>query len=253
MLTLLLILLAATDVTVSLLCITNCSLTNIPFGEDLRIRAGQCQQRATLSVCTVDMTLDFHKMQYSAIFGGSPKDAETIYISAGLPLDYDFSQQCSTETDCVVRDAQKRIDELTRRSYNATVVYGEIAPIITSALAGDQIKCFDANSNVVTCASGEICSIVYDQIARRVTSRGCVSIGFLRVFVYDSPTSASFDIRCKRDLCNGDLTYYRIKDILNKYNLVYANGRILGSAGSRTVISSLSILLCVTLAFLLSS
>ena len=248
MLTLLFILLVTAHAGLGLQCITNCSLKGIPFGEALRIRAAQCQQRVTQSICTVDIALDFEKLQYSAIFGGSPKDAETIYISAYIPLDYDFSQQCSTETDCVIRDAQKRIDDLTRRAYNATAIYREIAPLIASPVAANPMKCFDANINVITCASGEICSNIYDPIASRVRSRGCVIGSYARVYVFDSPTYASFDVECTSVLCNGEVGYKKIKDILFKNKLVDANGRILGSAGSGSVIPSLSIMLSVTLA-----
>ena len=248
MLTLLFILLVTAHAGLGLQCITNCSLTKIPFGEALRVRAAQCQQRVTRSTCTVDITLKFDTKQYSATFGESPDDAEKIYISPGLPLDYDFSVQCLTETDCVMRDAQKRIDALVRRFYSAAAVYEEIAPLITDPLVVDRVKCFNAKSDLVTCASGEMCITEYDQIARQVRSRGCAIGSSARVYVYDSPTYASFTIVCKRDLCNGDTTYNRVKDILNRNSLVHANGRILGSAGSISVIPSLSIMLAVTLA-----
>ena len=94
---------------------------------------------------------------------------------------------------------------------------------------------------------------LYDPIVGRVTSRGCVSRDIAWVAVYDSPTNAFFDIKCKRDSCNGDVSYDRIKDILYKNNLVRANGRILDSAGSRSTISLFSIMLPIILAIFRSS
>ena len=229
MFTVLLILLAAVDVTCSLECIAYCSLTRIPFGDDLRIRAGEYQRRVTAPTCTVDITLNFHKMQYSATFGDIASNYERISISSGEPLEYRFSRQCSFDIDCVLRDAQKRIDELTGRPYNAVAIYEEIAPLITSQLAGDQIDCFGANSSTVTCRSGEICRIIYDPRARRVTSRGCVS-SILQVYFYDSPTYASSEIKCNSGLCNIMEVYEKVKSILNKNNLVDANGRINATA-----------------------
>ena len=248
MLSLLFILLVTVHAGAGLQCITDCRLTGIPFGEELRIRASQCQKRVELPFCTVDITLDFDTRQYSAIFGVGAILRESIFISAAIPLNYDFTQQCSTDADCVARDAQKRIDDMIGRSYNATALYGEIGPLITSPSTGDQIQCFDAGSKVVTCAPGELCRFEYDTIGGRVTSRGCVFTDIARVSVFDSPTNAFFDINCKRDSCNGDETYDRIKDILYKNNLVRANGRILDSAGTRSAISLVSIMLSVIFA-----
>ena len=133
MLTVLLILLVAADATWSLECINMCFLTKIPFGEDLGSRAEECERRATLPACTAIITLDFETKQYSAIFGGPPEDGEAIFISLLRPLDYGFVRQCSTDADCVIRAAQNRIDEVTRRPYDATAIYREIDPILTKS------------------------------------------------------------------------------------------------------------------------
>ena len=229
MFTVLFILLAAAEVTWSLECIAYCSLPRIPFGEDLRARASECRQRVTAATCTVDIILNFDKKQYSATFGEFVSNYERISISSGEPLEYRFSRQCSIDIDCVITDAQKRIDELTRQPYNAMSIYGEIAPIITDPLAGDPIKCVGANSSAVTCGSGEICRIAYDPRARRITTRGCVS-SIREVYLYDSPTYASSEIKCNSDLCNNMEAYDKVKSILNKNNLVDANGRINATA-----------------------
>ena len=225
MLAALLIFLLAADATWSLECITNCSLKAVPFGEDLRIRTNACQQRVTLLACTFDITLDFETKQYSVFLGGPPGESEAISMSSFLPLHYDVSRQCSTDTDCVIRDAQNKIDEVTRRPYDATALYEEIETIITSPLAEDPITCFDDAGSVATCEFGQICTIDYDAIAQRIRSRGCL-FRFPEVYVYDSPTDASFDVHCNSDLCNTLETYEKIKGILNKNNLVDANGRI---------------------------
>ena len=46
------------------------------------------------------------------------------------------------------------------------------------------------------------------------------------VSVTDSPSYTAFKINCKSDLCNTMETYETVKGILNKNNLVDANGRI---------------------------
>ena len=225
MLTACLILLAAAEVTWGLECIVDCSLRAVPFGEEIRIRAAQCPRRVTAPTCTIDVTVNFDRMQYTANFAPVSKDSESIFISLNQPLDYSVTRQCSTDNDCAIRGAQSRVSELTGRPYNATALYGEIAPFIRSPLARDPIKCFDANSTAITCALGQICSIKYDPIARRVRSRGCV-FGAPIVSVYGSPTDASFDINCKSELCNNEETYEQIKRILNRNDLVDANGGI---------------------------
>ena len=117
MLSVLLILLVTANAGWGLECITSCLFINIPFGEDLRIRADQCEQRVTLPACTVAITLEFRKMQYTADFGNSHETLESIYIESRAPLVFDFDLQCATDTDCVIRDAQKRIDEYVVYSY----------------------------------------------------------------------------------------------------------------------------------------
>ena len=253
MLTLLFILSVTAKADEGLECIADCLFGAVPLGEDLRIRAAQCQSRVTRSACTVEISLNFDKMQYSALFGKSFEDYETITISSESPLDYHFGQHCSTDTGCVIRDAQKRIDNLIRRPYNATAVYRDIAPNITSSGARDWYLCYKADYRWFRCNDHQLCSIDYDPIARQVRSRGCISSNSARVSVAKRNTQASFAIECKGHFCNSDATYDTVKNILHKHNLVYANGTIIDSAGSQNVISPLSIMLSVTLAFFLSS
>lgn len=226
MLTFVFIVLVTAHAGLGLECITNCKLSGIPLSEALNISAARCQQRSERSVCTVSVDLDFSTMRYSATFGERPADLEWFDISPTTPLDYTFSQQCSTDTDCVIHNAQKRMDDLIGQSFDATTIYGEIAPIISPPITGDPIKCFDYVSGVVTCASGDICYLLYDTLAQAPHTSGCVSNSPALVLVYGTPAYASTEIRCKSDLCNSEGTYGRIKAVLNKYNLVDANGRI---------------------------
>ena len=224
MLTVLLILLVAADATWSLECINRCLLTKIPFGEAIGNRTDECQ-RSTFPACNVIITVDFETKQYSASFGVAPEDLEAIFISLFQPLSYGFSRECSTDTDCVIREAQSRVDEVTRRPYNATAIYREIAVILTSPLAGDPIKCFNDAGSVATCSSGQTCNIEYDQIERKTRSRGCL-FNVPGVSVNDSPSYTAFEVNCISDLCNTEETYEKVKGVLNKNNLVDADGRL---------------------------
>ena len=84
---------------VGLECTGHCFSTKIPFDEAPRIHAGQCKQSVTQPACTVDITLDFHKMQYSATFESPPGEYKTIRISPGEFLEHGFGQECSTDVD----------------------------------------------------------------------------------------------------------------------------------------------------------
>ena len=225
MFTALLILLAASDATLGLKCIYECSLREVPFGEDLRIRGRQCQKRLERDSCKIEVVLDYHQQTYTVNFPFDSDEVESITITPPSRLDYEFDLECSTDDDCILEDAQTRISELTRRPYNTQIIYEEIS-IITGAAPEVPMKCVNTRDEIVTCVSGDRCEIQYDLKAQMVSQRACGSPFGPAVLVYENSMFSSFDIVCSHSLCNTVETYEKIKGILNKNNMVDANGRI---------------------------
>ena len=226
MLTVLLILLVAPDATQGLKCIFDCPLRDVPFGEDLRIRGRQCQQRIESDSCKIEIVLDYHQQTYAVNFPLDSDEVESIAITPPRRLDYEFDIECSANDDCILDDAHMRITELTRRPFNTQVVYEEIASIVTGATPEDRLQCFNTKDEIVTCASGYRCEIQYDLKGQMVTQRDCGSPFAPSVLVYENPMFSSFDVVCSHSLCNTEETYQKIKSILYKNNMVDANGRI---------------------------
>ena len=248
MLALFLIVLAAADASFGLSCITNCSIEKIPFDQELRIPDGQCQQRDLLPSCNIDVRLNYETRTYNVSFPDTTAPRDTISISSKGALIYNIARQCSDDTDCILTETRKEIRALTRRSYNATAIYEQIASVITSAAPiTNPIRCFNMSNGTETCASRQICGVEYNQLEQSIRSRGCTSNDVIQVFVYDSPTYTWFIINCNRDFCNGDETYDQIKSILIKNNLVDANGRIPAIAGSPSVVPSLFLIFSAVL------
>ena len=193
MLALFLIALATADTSFGLSCITNCSIEKIPFDQELRIPDGQCQQRDLLPSCNIDVLFNYQSRTYDVSLPDTTAPRDTILISSESALIYTTARQCSEDTDCILTETRKEIRALTRRSYNATAIYEQIAPIITSAAPTSPIKCFNMSNGTETCTPDEICGVEYNQLEQNIRTRGCTPNDVIQVFVYDSPTYTWFD------------------------------------------------------------
>ena len=198
MLALFIFILAASDTTFGLSCITNCSIEKIPFDQELRIPDGQCLERESLPSCYIDVLFNYQSRTYDVNLPDTTAPRDTILISSESALVYTMSRECSDETDCAFTETRKGIRALTRRSYDAMAIYNEIAPIIKTATPSNPVKCFNMSNGTETCASGDICGVEYDRIVPSVRIRGCTSYNATQVYVYDSPTYTSFDINWNR-------------------------------------------------------
>ncbi|CAF3314716.1 unnamed protein product [Rotaria sp. Silwood2] len=249
MFALLLILLLMADIGYGLQCITNCSLGRYQFGQIFNIPDGQCQQRISGSVCSIDITFDYHENWYYVSFDTLMVSADYFYISSIPYLSYSIKYQCSKGTDCVLSYAQNRINEMISRNYNAQTIYGQLAPIIENSSRNGSIQCYNMKNEIVICTSKQSCSVDYDQREHRVVSRGCSENNGPTVFVYDGEGHATFDVECNRDLCNTDETLSKIKIVFNNNGLTDGNGRRIAD-GNKQMVSSL--LMTLTLIFIVA-
>jgi hypothetical protein len=225
MLVLLISLLLTAEIGHALQCITNCSVGEFGFEEPFRIPDGQCQQRIEASECTVRVDFKYHDQVYTVEFGKNRSSADFIYISSSPYLSYTTNYYCSKETNCVFSPLQKRINQMVRRTYNATHIYEQLAPLIENPLRTHAVKCYNMTKKIVKCSHDQVCGLSYDQQAQDVRARGCQLSPGARVFVYDADYYSALHIECTRNLCNDDATIARIKSILASNNLTDANGR----------------------------
>ncbi|CAF1196935.1 unnamed protein product [Adineta steineri] len=242
MLVLLIILLLSIDVAHTLQCITNCSIGNFRFGEPISIPDGRCQQRKSKSDCTMSLKFLYHQHMYNADFDTILLPSDFIHISSGSYLFYTISYECSKQTDCVLTYAQNRIDEMTRRSYDANRIYGQLAPFIQNSTRQGSIQCYNTRNQIIECSASESCSLDYDQRAKKVRSRGCSSDKDPTVSMYDGKSYSSFDVSCNRNLCNDDATFEQVKTIFVNNGLTDDNGRRI-AAGTKEMASIFLILL----------
>ncbi|CAF1347933.1 unnamed protein product [Adineta steineri] len=242
MLVLLIILLLSIDVAHTLQCITNCSIGNFRFGEPISIPDGQCQQRKSKSDCTMSLQFRYDQYTYNAQFDTIVLPADFIYITSGPYLSYSINYECSKQTDCVLTYAQNRINEMTRRTYDANRIYGELAPFIHNSTRKGPIQCYNMRNEIIECLASEGCFLDYDQRAKKVRSRECKTYGTPTVSMYDGKSYSSFDVSCNRNLCNDDETFEQIKTIFVNNGLTDDNGRRI-AAGTKEMASIFLILL----------
>lgn len=234
----------------ALQCIDNC-FTRGQFGEPFRIPDGQCTERASVSKCFVKMGFQYDRNTYSVSLDKSGYFSyDYIYISSGPYLSYEINYGCSQSTDCAAVYAQKRIDEMVARNYDASRVYGELAPLIENPSRNDSIQCYDLQNNVITCSPSQICSLEFDTRKKKMKSRGCKEDIGARVFLFDGELSPSIHVECHRNLCNADTTLAQIKTILAQNGLTDADGRCI-AAGTKEMASSLSVILAFIFALII--
>jgi hypothetical protein len=173
-----------------------------------------------------------------------------IYITSGPYLSYEIDYGCSKSTHCPAAYAQKRIDEMVARNYDASRVYGELAPLIENPSRNDSIQCYDLQNNVITCSPSQICSLEFDTRKKKMKSRGCKEDIGARVFLFDGELSPSIHVECHRNLCNADTTLAQIKTILAQNGLTDADGRCI-AAGTKEMASSLSVILAFIFALII--
>ncbi|CAF1544723.1 unnamed protein product [Didymodactylos carnosus] len=232
-------------------CWSDCE-TGGRFGTPLHIPEGQCQQRTSASNCSVHLSFKYHQQYYAAKFGifpGSPYDL--IFISSDLAYDMLFS--CSEDTECPVVYAQSKIDEMVARNYSTTRIYEPLELLIDNPSRNGSIQCHDLRNNVITCSSSELCSSSFDTKKQQIISRQCENDdGGVRVTVFDDDLSPRIDVRCRRNLCDGDMTFNQIKSILAENGLTDANGRTRGAATMAVGTKEMASFVSVTLAFIIA-
>jgi len=166
-----------------------------------------------------------------------------IYITSGPYLSYEINYGCSQSTDCAAVYAQKRIDEMVARRYDAGRIYEELAQVIDNPSRNGSIQCYDLKNNVVTCSPRQICSLEFNTKTKKMKSRDCKDeTDGAKVFLFDGEVGPSINIECNRNLCNTDATITQIKNILAENGLTDADGRRI-AAGTKEMASSLSVAL----------
>ncbi|CAF3973604.1 unnamed protein product [Adineta steineri] len=228
-------------------CMTNCEI-NSRFGTPLRIPEGQCQERTSSSSCSVRLSFAYDRQFYTARFGAFGAPYDLIFITSTPALSYDLQFSCSENIECPVVYAQNKVDEMVARHYNATRISEQLELLINNPSRNGSIECHDLRNNVMTCSSSELCSSSIDTKKKQIQSRRCDSDdGTARVTIFDDDLSPRVDVKCRRNLCDGDTTFNQIKNILAKHGLTDANGRII-SGGRKEIASSVSL----TLAFVIT-
>jgi hypothetical protein len=228
----------------ALQCMSNCSIS-AGFGEPFLIPDGRCQQRASSSTCSTELRFQYNGRTYTVEFNKFSFSYDSIYITSGPYFSYSINYACSKNTDCSVTYAQNRIDEMVARDYDASRIYGELAPLIDNPSRNGSLQCYDISNKVVTCSPDQFCSLELDTKKRKMKSRGCATEYGTGVYLFDGDISASLSVTCARNLCNGDAILGQIKSILAKNGLTDPNGRRI-AAGTKEMASFLS----VTIAFI---
>ena len=218
-------------------CISDCTISDLVFGDTFSFPNAQCPQRVSTSECTIRVTFNYQEQRYTVELGKNRSNADFIYINSKPYLSYTINHYCSDQTECVFKDLQKKIDQMVRRTYNTQDIYGQLAPSIKDSSRNDPLQCYDMKNEVVECSEKEICGLSYDQQKNEFRARGCDVGSEARVFVYDADTYSALHIDCDRNLCNDEKTLADVKNILVKSGLIGPDGRRVLSNGMKQFLS----------------
>ena len=238
----------------SLQCYHNCSLIYSMYETNLTSTTN-CSL-ISMDRCSVKLIFWYQRYEYIVTYPGEffndpyvNDNRQFLMIETGLTnkfFSYDINFVCKDQDNCAHIYAQKRIIEMTQRTYNLSRIYNDLEKILQRYHhSSNDLACFDTNEAIRQCAISNLigsCQIVDDLVKRKLHRRSCQrsSHESASVNIYDSGSSALMTVKCNRMLCNGPLTIEAVKKVLKYYNLTDINGRLPGKSSS---ISSMSVLL----------
>lgn len=244
----------------ALRCTTNCSFSydnTHPFHFP-----DTCNHIVSAGKCSAMLSFMFESNQYwfnlfadpntSIYVSNNQRRGKLQLISASrVYLSHFVDIACKDKDDCA-RDLAIRIAaELSQRRYDFSRLVYELAPLMQGP-SNAQLNCFDGKQKEQRCAtpsSSGTCLLTSQVDSNKMTS-SCEPTAYLpevSISMYQDSNTATFDIRCNRNLCNTQSTLRATKEILFRYNVTQTpDGRLSGCS----LHASISLILAMSVALL---
>ncbi|CAF1304273.1 unnamed protein product [Rotaria sp. Silwood1] len=192
--------------------------------------------------CSVKLVFWYERRNYVVRFPGDLLNDDNIddnrhfmmiEVAMNTFFSYDINHVCKDKDDCARYYAEKKINEMTQRSFNISNIYNDLERILyrNKSFNDHDLLCFDSNEDIRQCTIARMigsCQIIDDLIKYKTHRRICQrhSQESASVNIYDSNSFALMTIKCNRMLCNGPLTIQAVKNVLNHHHITNIHGRL---------------------------
>ena len=244
----------------SLKCLYNCAKT-YSFSDNYEIPTN-CELIDDSS-CQFRVTFYYDRRIYEVSFNdhlSTSSSYEKITIKpASNSFDYRVARYCRTNDTCANGIAIEKIAALRQRSYNVNAIITEIGLAISQNPAPQVLTCYVSKVETKVCNRlitqvESICKIQYDVMKNYTVSQTCQQLSDSSYLdLYESDNSATLTIACNGHQCNNQTTLDAAREILRKYNITDASGRIYSHAvafrGSFILMSTILLITSIRLFF----